>query len=73
MRRLKTKFNCLTLRLILRKNYYYDFISSNFGFIALVVSDIGVVISSTPEKKLEHSLMKINEFGYKLIVICGFI
>ena len=52
----------------MRKNYYYyDFISSNIGFCALVVSDTGVVISSTPEKKLEESLIKINEFGYKLV------
>ena len=52
----------------MRKNYYYyDFISSNIGFCALVVSDTGVVISSTPEKKLEESLIKVNGFGYKLI------
>ena len=48
----------------MRKNYYYyDFISSNIGCCALVVSDTGVVISSTPEKKLEDSLMKINELS----------
>ena len=49
------------------KNFYYDFVYSDLGFVALVVSDTGVVISSPPERKLEESLIRINKFGYKLL------
>ncbi len=50
----------------MRKNYYYDFIYSNIGFVSLVVSDKGVVMTSAPEKSLEKSLIKIKDFNNKL-------
>ncbi len=51
----------------MRKNYYYDFISSDIGFVSLVVSDKGVVMTSAPEKSLKESFIKIRNFDNKLL------
>ena len=51
----------------MRKNYYYDFISSDIGFVSLIVSDKGVVMTSAPEKSLKESFIKIRNFDNKLL------